>query len=289
MKCKLIFIHVNYNSSLETINCIKSIVESRIEDIELYIVIVDNNSSNEEKEKLIKWHNGFDFKNIDYFFLKENIGYFPAINHGLLNCDKTNDADYIVIGNNDLLFNKGFISTLLMKKYSNEVFVVAPDIINKGNNHQNPHVAYKYSKLQLIYLELYHFNYFIAYLINFISSIIPFRGTQKSKNHYELPQFISIGYGACYILTKQYMDNIKGVPAYLFLMNEENALSNEVFKHAGRIFYDPDLIVYHMENTSVKKILPKNMYEIEQKSYYKSKKHFNNAVLFDKNIIHDNL
>jgi GT2 family glycosyltransferase len=68
-------------------------------------------------------------------------------------------------------------------------------------------------------------------------------------------------------------------------MNEENALSNEVFNNGGRIFYDPDLIVHHMENTSIKKILSKNMYNIEQESYRISKKHFNNAFLFDKNII----
>jgi GT2 family glycosyltransferase len=260
-------------------------MECRIDDIELYMVIVDNNSINEEKEKLIKWNDDSGYKNVDYFFLEENIGYFPAINYGLLNCNKTDVADYVIIGNNDLIFNGDFLHILSQKKYTNEVFIIAPDIINKGNNHQNPHVAYKYSKLQLIYLELYHFNYCIAHLIDIISSIFHFRGMQKSKDGYEIPQFISIGYGACYILTKQYIKNIKVVPTYLFLMNEENALSDEVFKHGGRIFYDPDLIVYHIENTSVKKILSRNMYKIMQESYKISKKHFNNAFLYDRNIL----
>jgi GT2 family glycosyltransferase len=278
------FIHVNYNSSNETINCVSSIIQSRIEGIELHIIIVDNNSSTQDKDKLVEWNKKQNSSIVKICLLKENIGYFPALNYGMLNSDKTIEADYVIVGNNDLIFKNDFIFNLSKKCFADDVYVVCPDIINKGDNHQNPHVKYKYSNLQLLYLELYHSNYCIASLISFISSIIPFRGSQKSRDGYDKQQYISIGYGACYVLTRRYLDKVKELPSYLFLMNEENALSNEVFKNDGRVLYDPDLIIYHLENTAVKKLIPKEFYEIEQKSYKISKEHFSNALLYDKKM-----
>jgi GT2 family glycosyltransferase len=280
----VIFIHVNYNGTLETINCVNSIFGCFDSECNVNIIIVDNNSSVNEKDKIINWYETQDQSIVKLLMLKENIGYFSALNYGLMQSTKISDADFVVIGNNDLIFNKNFISNILKKNYGEDVFVVSPDIINNGGNHQNPHVVYKYSRLQLIYLDIYHLHYIFAYMINFFSAIIKFRGMQKSRKGCETRQFISIGYGACYILTKKYLINIKKIPSYLFFMNEENALSNEVFKHGGRILYDPELVVFHTENTSAKKILRKKLYEIEQQSYRTSKKYFKNSLLYDKKL-----
>jgi GT2 family glycosyltransferase len=281
----LYFILVNYNNSQYSINCIESILKNR-GDNSLKIFIVDNNSSIEEKSKLSSWNDSEKYKEfVQLIFLEKNIGYFPAINTAYIDIlDCLNEKDMVVIGNNDLEFDELFIDVLQKKKYPEDVFVISPDIINNDNNHQNPAIRKKYSKLQILYLELYHLHYFIAVLINLFSSVIKFRGSQKSKKGCQESGYVSIGYGACYVLTHRYFQNIKEIPHYLFLMNEENALSNIVFKHNGRIFYDTDLVVFHKEHSSVSKLQSKNKYKIGQESYKISKKHFKNSTLYDKKI-----
>lgn len=278
------FILVNYNNSDYSIDCIKSILRQGICAVKIYIV--DNASVVEEKNKLFSWVTSEKLNQVvELLFLERNIGYFPAINRvyiDIFTLLKKNDL--LFIGNNDLILKRDFIEKMITRTFSDDIFVISPDIVNRNNNHQNPAVRKKYSKLQLLYLDIYHCHYVFALLINLCSTIIKFRGSQKSKEGWKESGFISVGYGACYVLTHNYWENIKEIPHYLFLMNEENALSDVVFKNGGRIYYDKDLVVYHMEHSSLLKLPKYNKYRIEQESYRISKKYFCNADLYDKNI-----
>jgi len=281
----VVFIHVNYNNTSKTIDCVSSIFENSIEDVVFKIIIIDNNSRNQEKQQLKNWYNNQNKKVVTIHFLDDNIGYFPALNYGLIHYQNIIDVDYVIIGNNDLLFENIFLTKLSKKKYDKSVFVIAPNIVNEDNNHQNPQIVYKYKIHQLIFLDLYFTNYFLAKMLEYLSHIFRFRGSQTSRAGHDKSQFISIGYGACYILTKEYLNRIKTLPDYLFLMNEENALSDVVFKNNGRIYYDSELVVHHMEHSSVGLVIKKHIYKIAQKSYKISKKHFKNKDLYDKYII----
>jgi GT2 family glycosyltransferase len=266
---------------------VDSIIALLNDRINMKIIIVDNQSTKHEKKLLKEYYinNSLKDKVLEIIFIENNIGYFPAIEYSYqARRAYIDQCDYVIIGNNDLIFDNSFMTRLSQKKYNEDIYVVCPDIINKDNNHQNPQVRYRYSILQLTFLHLYHSSYFMASAITLISKFIKFRGSQKSKDNYMVSQYISIGYGACYILTQKYINYIGFIPSYLFLMNEENALSDTVFKNGGRIYYDTDLIVCHMEHTSVN-LAPKiKMFKIAQKSYRISQKHFNNKYLYDKKI-----
>lgn len=271
---------VNYNNSIFSIGCVKSIEKSFAN---YKIHIVDNNSTANDRSKLETLRG---IPDVYIYLLDKNMGYFPALNYGFQQIkSELTPNDYVIIGNNDLDFSVDFYTRLNKKKYPETVFVVSPDIVNCDDNHQNPAVRIKYSRLQLLYLDLYHFHYVCACLINFVSRFVKFKGSQKSKEGWKEPGFISIGYGACYVLTPHYWEKINEIPHYLFLMNEENSLSDIVFKHDGRIYYDPDLVVNHMEHSSVSIAPKKTIYRICQKSYKESKKHFDNSKLYDKYIV----
>lgn len=271
---------VNYNNASFSKEYVKSAL-SLTSDCSIHIV--DNNSKYEERVELENWEKPIQ---VTIHFLNDNIGYFPALNYAYQIIKKQLTLkDIVVIGNNDLVFDKKFFSILKHKLYNKDVFVVCPDIINIGGNHQNPAIITKYSKSQLLFLDLYHSCYFMALLINGVSSIFKFRGKQKSKPEHDKSQYISIGYGACFILTSEYFTRIDEIPSYLFLMNEENSLSDIVFKNGGRLFYDCELKVNHMEHSSVTKIPSKNRFKIEQHSYRISKQHFDNSKLYDKELV----
>lgn len=271
---------VNYNNTHFSIECLNSI---KAMGLDYFFYVVDNNSKKEEKEKLKQLEYN---EKVELIYLDQNVGYFPALDHGYQKVrQKLNGNDYVVIGNNDLSFSHDFFDKMLAKNYTESTYVICPDIVNCDENHQNPAITTKYSKMQLLYLDLYHAHYIFALAINYISRFFKFRGSQKSKEGWQEPGFISIGYGACFILTRNYWEHIPEIPNYLFLMNEENALSDIVFKHGGRIYYDPELVVNHLEHSSVVKLPSRKKYMIEQESYRESKRHFDNSKLYDKMLV----
>jgi len=281
---RVLFIHVNYNNSQKTIDCVASIFANIREGIDVYVIIVDNDSREEEKNILSEWHRALNDSRVKIYFSEKNLGYFPGLNYGLQRYKGLDEIDYVIIGNNDLVFDTSFLSRLSGKTYPDDVFVVCPDTINSDGRHRNPAVIQKYSRLRLLHLDLYFASYYIVVFMNFINRIIPFRGDQIDRPGYDKSQYICLGLGACYILTKNYIKQIRSIPTYIFLMNEEPALSDEVFRHQGRIYYDVDLIVNHREHSSVGRGLSKPMYKLGQKSYKILKKHVKLHDLYDKSM-----
>jgi GT2 family glycosyltransferase len=279
------FILVNFNNSQKSIDCVKSIINNINHDYQIYIV--DNDSVSIEKNILKKWNSDND-EIIELIWLNKNIGYFPAISYAYNNNYNTlKNTDYLIIGNNDLIFEKNFFTILSNTNYNNDVFVICPSVINNNGIKQNPHILKKYTYLQHVFLEIYHFSYFFAFILNFISIYFKFRGAQKNKNGSDISQYISIGYGALYILNNNYINFVNYIPDYLFLMNEECALSKLVFDNGGRIYYDKNLIVYHKEHSSIKLFSNKKMYDISKSSYKLSKKYFHNLKIYDKILINE--
>ena len=84
-------------------------------------MIINNNSIEQERMKLSKWQTINSSVNVVY--LEKNIGYFPALHYGL-NQYKKNEYDYVIVGNNDLLFQGDFLSILEKKQYNKDVFVI---------------------------------------------------------------------------------------------------------------------------------------------------------------------
>lgn len=284
---KIACFFVNYNNSSKSITCVESLANQLRSQYSVEIFIIDNNSIAKEVGIIKEFASAHQLKGVslDIIYLEENIGYFPALNYGyLLKKEIVTCCEYVIIGNNDLMFSSSFLQVLGEKKYQNDIFVISPNIVNSDNNHQNPQIIHKYTQMQLLYLDLYHSSYFMACLIGAISKLVKFRGSQKSKSGYSKSQYISIGYGACYVLTNEFNVKIGEIPSYLFLMNEENALTDLVLKNNGRIYYESELIVHHLEHSSINLTPKRKMYKIVKESYKISKKHFNNKYLFDKKI-----
>jgi GT2 family glycosyltransferase len=280
------FILVNFNNSQKSIDCVNSIINNIKDNYELYIV--DNASVISEKEKLNKW-NTENGKIIHLIWLDKNVGYFPAISYVYKNYfHKIKSTDFLIIGNNDLIFENNFFSILSDRIYNNDIYAIAPSVINNNGIKQNPHILRKYTYKQHLFLEFYYFTYYNALFINFISNFFKLRQSQKNKNGCNTSQYISIGYGAVYILNKNFINFVNYIPDYLFLMNEECALSKAIFDNGGRLFYDKELVVYHKEHSSINLVPNKTIYDISKKSYIVSKKYFNNLNIYDKNLINEN-
>ncbi len=270
---RIVFICVNYNNSIITIDYIESINKiNNSGETNFKIIVVDNNSFSEELLILENYLQNVKYPNIEFIKNNENLGYFRGLNCGINSLNNL-DYDFIIIGNNDLSFSVDFFENLQKQKYSNDVLVLAPNIIRLDGIHQNPHFVYKFTKLQNIYRSLYFSNYYISILCQFLYNIIKYfyKTSDRKDHHKELKIFM--GYGACYILTKNFFKYFINLDSPVFLMGEEGILTNQILSVNGSILYTPKLVVLHLDHTSIGKLNNKKLYNFSRDSYkvFKSK------------------
>jgi GT2 family glycosyltransferase len=252
------FVCVNFNNSEYTkefiISCINLVAIGEIK-----IVIVDNNSEEEDFVYLTNFIRKLSDERIELIRSPNNIGYFRGLNLGLKYL-QTYSVDYAVVGNNDLIFDEFFLLCLYGRSFDENFLVIAPDLIKPDGTHQNPHLISPYSRLRIAFKRIYFSNY---YLGSFLQILVDTKNrlfkSNVSKNHKEGPIFM--GYGACYILTKRFLAKCQLLDANLFLMGEEGAISNQVKLAGGLIYYFPELKVLHNDHSTIGKLPNRFLFE----------------------------
>ena len=244
-----LLITVNYNNSELTNKMIESILAD-----DLDIIVVDNNSN--DKSILNQT------SNIEYIFLKENIGYFPALNIGLKKVN-IKDYDYIIICNNDLKFSSDFFTILYKKLFPDNVYAVCPRILDLDNVDQNPMLDKKISKFKVFFYDLYYKNYYLGQFLYNVWQKIKQKRITVNLEHRQ----VFMGYGAIYILTKNFFKKNLELETPPFLMFEETFLAHQIYESGGIEFFDSDLLVYHQDHSTCSKVPRKQMYDICKESY----------------------
>lgn len=269
---KLAFIHVNYNNSLLTINCVRSIL---MNCYEAEIVIVDNDSSQDEKNLLINYVESLDTNKIECVFENSNLGYFGALNVGIGQISKDIDKyDFVIIGNNDLEFQADFFDRLSKIKVQDDIFVLAPNIIKPNGIHQNPYCIDRVSKTRKFLYRIIYSSYSVAQFVFWLTNILKVAKSEMSRSGHEVSQYIYAGHGSCYILTSGFFKYNKLLVNLTFLMGEEFILANQVKSTQGKIYYDAGLKVLHNEHSTMGKIPSKKVYEFNRNAYSIVKKYF---------------
>jgi len=261
------FMHVNYDNSQLTINCINSILGCNYNST---ILIVDNNSDKSEKKKLTDWQSRQQSQRNQVVFLFEpqNLGYFGALNVGLKYLKKDIQSfDFITIGNNDLLFDESYFETLMNTEITAYTYVLAPNIIKTNGIHQNPYSINGTSKTRKLLYYILYSNYRIAKLIYLVTAILNIGKSDKDRKEYEKSQFIFAGHGACYVLTKSYFNNNFFLVNSSFLMGEEFLFAKQIRESGGKIYYLSTLCVIHNEHSTMNKIPSKAVYKYEQSAF----------------------
>jgi len=274
------FVFTNYNNSEYTKNAIISIVES-VDVKSFQIVIVDNKSDQTDVDKLKDLQLMFPF--VHFIYNSHNVGYFKGLNTGIEYLRKNEtDIDYIVIGNNDLVFPDDFMKTLFESK---DIFksypVISPDLVTLDGVHQNPHVAEKINPLREMIWDIYYFNYNLAQLIKKISVLTRPLTERKDHHQHSEPGEIYQGYGACYILGPIFFENFELLWAPTFLMGEEFFLTRQLENKGFNIYYEPSIKVKHHDHASTSNVPEKKIWEISSASHKTYRQHvgwFNSKI-----------
>ncbi len=269
---KIGFVFTNFNNSKVTIDAVRSIKFDNNLD-KGFIVIVDNNSDQKEIDLLDTIKN--EYPNVFIIYNDINVGYFNGLNYGIKYLrNNYNDIEYILVGNNDLLFPINFIDLIErnLDKFKKNA-VISPNIITLDGEYQNPHVINKISKFRQIVYNVYFSNYFFAIVIKKLAEITKKFTSRKDHEQHRIGRNIFSGHGACYILGPLFFKYFDILWSPSFLMGEELFLSKQLASKNLQIYYEPSIIVNHQYHAAINRVPNKKIWKMSRASYKIYKKY----------------
>lgn len=261
---KIAFICVNFNNSGYTKKLCDSLIRQSGVGEQFFVdcVVVDNSTDVEDSAALFEIEKKYSW--IRCLTPSQNLGYFGGLNYGLQAID-FEDYSFVVICNNDLFYEPSFCLELCRSGYGKNIFAVCPDVITKDGIHQNPHVLKRMGWARRFQLDIYFLHYYFAWTLLLILRVI--RPVKSSPPQPTSPCEIHMGIGACYVLTRAFLDSFKKLYYPHFLYGEEAYFSDQIHSSGGVLLFDPVLRVHHAESASLSKIPRRATYEFARVGY----------------------
>lgn len=235
MKFDVAVIILNYNSSEYTIQCIESVIQYTSPEIKHEIIIVDNNSLEEEINKL---KNLAKFSQVKMIRSKVNLGFSQGHMFGL----QFTNANYYVFLNNDCIFLNDCISILM-------------DFCKK-----NPNTAICTGQMYDTFKKHHHsFNYFPTLSVKILGSGIlrlvnPQRFPSLHKQYNE-PIKVDFVTGSFLFVRAEYFATVGGFDTNYFLYCEEEDMAMRMKKIKKDVYLVPAAKFMHLGGESTKRDL----------------------------------
>lgn len=239
-KPRIGFIILNYMTFNLTIKCLNDLNSVQYDNY--FVVVVDNNSSNDSYQKIKNHIINRDFRyEIDLVASDKNGGYSYGNNLGL-KFAKDKGADFYIIMNNDVEFqNTHFL--LDLANFLNEnpnVHIVGPGIIESDDKLELPHRVKRIKPLPYILENLFY------PVTKYIENIKKrrFQKNSKLRNVYSV-------HGCCFIIKADLFEDILYFDDNVFLYGEEIIIGEKLYKRNIDVYYNPYLKIYHKHSSTI--------------------------------------
>ena len=223
MNKKVFIILLNYNSYEDTIECVESIAESE-KELNYKIIIVDNNSTDDSKEKLAN--------DLNYIYLQanENGGFAKGNNIGIKYAME-NGADYILLLNNDTIIEKNSISKMIkeIEKRQN-VGAIGCRIMYYDNKKL---INYNGGKINWLKASTIHEDYKKEYKTN--------------GQDFKYTEFIT---GCCMLIKKEVIEKVGLLPEEYFMYYEDLDYCIKVKEAGYKLGVLTTSVIYHKVSSS---------------------------------------
>lgn len=230
---KIFVIILQYNNIKDTLICLKSLKKLQITNYKVQITVIDNGSEN------IQYYlPALSSSQVKIILNKKNLGFAAGNNIGIRYALK-NDADYILLLNNDTLIDKNLTSELLKTAESDEkIGIVAPKIyFAPGFEFHKNH----YSKNQRGKVIWYAGG--IIDLLNVYGHHIGV--DEVDKGQYDKIKETDFASGCCMFVKKKVFEIIGLLDEKYFLYYEDLDFCLRAKKAGFKIIYAPKAIVWH--------------------------------------------
>lgn len=268
---RVLIVTVNTRNADCTLQFLESV--SRLEGFEhCQILIVDNNSGAADLERIRQATCGFC--NVELVEAKENLGYFGAAKLGLQHF-LVNHAipDWVIISNDDIVFEDTHFLSTLFQKDPMAVGMVAPSIISALTQHDaNPSIRHRPSQLRMVRYRLWLSNYYAMRFKQWLSPYVRrvrYRLYQRTPPPAEAAQSaIYAPHGAFLIFSRQFFEAGGFIDTDFFLYAEEFIVAEMCRRLGLPVIHDPDLRVWHAEGQTLGRKLSRSTY-LHQKNGFR--------------------
>lgn len=224
-EAKIAVILVNYNGLNDTIECVKSILESDYTNYK--IIIVDNDSS--DREKIVK--DTFLNENADVLTSDKNIGFSGGNNIGIRYAAEKYDSDYYLLLNNDTVVSKDAFKELVKGTIVFEKVGIVTGLINY------------YSKPDTAWYAGGVFNFNTGIADHPIGGMLLENGVDGCYK----TTFIS---GCLMLIKKEVIENVGLLDEEYFLYAEDTDYCCRVMNAGYAMVYAPNAVIYHKVSAS---------------------------------------
>ena len=234
---------VNYNGATDTIECIKSLVNTK--NNELNIIVVDNCSSDNSIEELEKVRDRYQFT---LLIADENRGFSAGNNIGIRYALEQN-ADIVILLNNDTVVEPDFIDDLILPLYECNGCGATTSKINYYNQKNiNWDAGGSLSKTTA---KTVHYNF-----------------NQKDQDMDQKNRDVSFASGCCICISRQALEKVGYLNENFFLYEEDAEYCFRILKAGYKIVYVPTSVIYHKVSSSTGQGSPMSQYYSVRNKYY---------------------
>lgn len=246
---------LNYLCFNDTINCVNDFFNQDTKDINFYISIVDNASSNNSYEYLSMYFEKYN--NVIVNKTDKNIGFARGNNFGYIKLLSSFnvDLDFVICSNDDIrIERKDLYSWIISCFHKTKFSVLGPDIYSLSKKyHQNPMINKskdrKFLKKEIIKLQLLK----LYLTLNVFSK-------RKEKyfiadSDYKKEDYTKTLNGAFLIYSKLYFEKYNDLfNPNTFLYLEEDLLKLRCDRSDLKMVYMPNFSVNHIQESSTNSI-----------------------------------
>ncbi len=255
---KVAIVILNYLNYIDTIECVESIPVDQYPAKE--IIIVDNGSTNDSREQLEKKYRNRN--GIHLVLSDQNEGFARGNNLGIRYATESLGCKFVLLVNNDTLFEDPRMITTLMESYEPGVGVLGPRIITADGDDQNPAARnvirsrrkqyWHYSRI--IIRTMYKRTAFYQTIrkLNFLKKL---RKPKVKHKNPDLKTCTSIKmklHGSCFMLTPDFFKYYPYLFPETFLYFEEEILTILTYKVDLAKKFVHITHIFHKEHMSTK-------------------------------------
>jgi GT2 family glycosyltransferase len=224
-------ITINYNHASDTINCVKSIIDSSYSNFKVFVV--DNGSREEDYRNLAS---GLEtYSQLEILRIEKNVGYVGGVNHGLKLASELRPK-YFIVMNNDTIIDKEAISELVKtgEKYNGEA-IVSGKVYNMDEPDTLQYIG-QWTKNETM-IE------YSPYVLN---------SREKDIGQFEDEMELGMTDDIFWLLPYKIFKKVGYYSTDFFLYGEQNDYVLRTKKAGFKIIYTPNSKIWHFEHLTTK-------------------------------------
>lgn len=228
---------LNWNKAELTIDCLRSLIKTRTQNVNLHPVVIDNGSIDNSVEVLKKFSRSLQGVDIKLVINDKNLGFAGGNNVGIKYALEQ-EADYVLVLNNDTIVDKNLLIHLLKPFKNKRVGVVVPKIYFAE--------GYEFHKNRYRQKDLGKVIWYAGGNIDWENAF----GVNRGVDEVDMGQFnksvaVNFATGACMMIRADLFKKVGYFDEKYYMYFEDVDLSQKIIEAGFRILYNPNAKIWH--------------------------------------------